>query len=360
MKLEFAQIQAITLGAVRVDADEHGISFHRFTEAQKELYKNRWLPFYMRTLSPSGVRIRFRTDSETLQLIVGVSEATDRSYFAFDIFVNGEKCGALDNFSNVELPLDYTKVPFQSGDFSKKFYLGSGEKEVCIYFPWSVKVSLKALEIDEGAYVEPVKPGKKLLCFGDSITQGYDALYPSNKYISKLADALDAEEFNKAVGGDFFFPELVSEKEHIAPDYITVAYGTNDWSSCRKEASESSCKAFFRNLNKHYPKARIFVITPIWRKDHTEPKDFGKFEEVEQMILRIAGGYNNVTVISGYHFVDHDERLFADLRLHPNDEGFKQYFQNLLAQIHVSYPETSSSFRLKTKIRDAKTVLNKT
>ena len=28
----------------------------------------------------------------------------------------------------------------------------------------------------------------KLLCFGDSITQGYDALHPSNRYAAQLAD----------------------------------------------------------------------------------------------------------------------------------------------------------------------------
>ena len=31
----------------------------------------------------------------------------------------------------------------------------------------------------------------------------------------------------------------------------------------------------------------------------------------------------------GIDFVEHDEKFYADLHLHPNEEGFKQYFKNL-------------------------------
>ena len=333
MRLDSSKIKSITLGAVRVEENENGISFHRFTEEQEKKYYDRWSEYYLRALAPSGVRLRFRTDSQKLLLKADLSNATGRSYFAFDVFVNGKKLDTLDNFSNEVLPVDYPSHPFSHGVYSKLFSLGAGQKEVCIYFPWSVQVSLMALELDDGAYLEPVKPSKKLLCYGDSITQGYDALYPSNKYISKLADFLDAEENNKAVGGDVFFPELLSEKENLEPDYITVAYGTNDWSSNTKEAFVRNCGEFFCRLNQNYPNAKIFVITPIWRKDHTEHRDFGKFEEVESVIISTAASYKNVTVFSGFDFINHDEKLYGDLRLHPNDAGFAQYFQSLLQKI---------------------------
>jgi len=31
-----------------------------------------------------------------------------------------------------------------------------------------------------------------------------------------------------------------------------------------------------------------------------------------------------------------EEKYFADLRLHPNDEGFKYYFENLYSEIEES------------------------
>ena len=76
------------------------------------------------------------------------------------------------------------------------------------------------------------KKPKTLTLFGDSITQGYDVLYPSSHYLLKCAATLNAQIYNKAIGGDIFRPELAQIKDSYEPDYIVVAYGTNDWNSC--------------------------------------------------------------------------------------------------------------------------------
>ena len=223
MKLNLTQIKDITLGAARVEERADGFNFFRFTAEQEELYKNRREEFYIKSFCTSGVRLRFRTDSRSLFLKTEVFRASTRNYFSFDLFINGQRVDSLNNFSNVELPKDYTQHPFPLGEFSKTFSLAEGEKEVEIYFPWSVKAIVKEIALDDGAGIIPVKPEKKLLCFGDSITHGYDALYPSNKYASQLADTLGAEEYNKAIGAEVFCSELAQTKEDFVPDLITVA-----------------------------------------------------------------------------------------------------------------------------------------
>ena len=333
MNLGLSNMKDITTGAVRIENSAKGISFYRFTEQQQEAYKNRSDDFYMKSFSASGVKMRFRTNSETLYLKVDVEKGSSRSYFSFDVYVNGEKIDVLKNFSDKKLPLDYTKIDLPLGEYSKNFNLGAGEKDVCIYFPWSVKVTLKELAIDDNSFVTPLNSNKKLLCFGDSITQGYDALYPSNKYTTQLANMLEADEYNKAIGGEIFFPKLPTMMESFEPDYITVAYGTNDWNVCKKEHFCNHCREFFDNLTSNYQHAKIIAITPIWRKDCTEQRDFESFESIEKNIKSIAQDYENVVVITGFDFVNHDENFFADLRLHPNDEGLKQYFKNLAKQI---------------------------
>lgn len=329
MNLNLSQIKQITLGAVRIEEHESGFNFYRFTKEQEELYKNRSAEFYMKSFATSGVRMHFRTNSETLFLRTDVIPGSSRSYFAFDVLVNGEKIDTLDNYSDLELPPDYTKISYPIGEFSKEFQLGEGEKEVCIYFPWSAKATLKTIALDDNSFIRPIKLSKKILCFGDSITQGYDSLSPSNKYISRVANMLNAEEFNKAIGGEVFFPELAATKEDFEPDYITVAYGTNDWGRGTREDFEKNCKEFFFNLHSNYPASQIFVITPIWRKDWNESMPFGKFEVVAPFIEREASRYENITVIRGFDLVPQDEKLFGDLRLHPNDKGFDFYFENL-------------------------------
>lgn len=333
MKLKLSQIEEITLGAVRIEKNENGFNFYRFTEEQEELYKNRCEEFYMKSFSTSGVCMRFRTNSETLFLRVDVIPGSSRSYFAFDVLVNGEKIDTLDNFSDLELPTDYTKISYPIGEFSKEFELGVGEKEVCIYFPWSAKTTLKEIALDDDAFIQPIKPSKKILCFGDSITQGYDSLYPSSKYISRIANMLDAEEFNKAIGGEVFFAELAATQEDFQPDYITVAYGTNNWDRRTREEFLCNYKKFFFNLHNNYPTTPIWVITPIWRKDMNEDRPFGKFEDVEKFIESQVLLYENMTLVRGFGLVPQNENLFGDLRLHPNDKGFDFYFENLAKQI---------------------------
>lgn len=333
MNLNLSQIRDITTGAVRIEEIDNGIHFYRFTKQQEELYKNRSDDFYKKTFATSGVQMRFRTNSQTLFLRTEITGGSSRTYFAFDVFINGVKIDTLDNFSDIDIPQNYTTLKLPHGEFSKKFNLGVGDKEVCIYFPWSVNAVVKELTLDDDSFIKSSKPNKRMLCFGDSITHGYDALYPCNKYITKLADVLNAEEYNKAIGGEIFFPELAATREDFEPDYITVAYGTNDWSKCTEEELIQNCKEFFYNLNNSYPNSKIFVITPIWRKDMNESRAFGKFKNVAEVIQNQATVFDNVSVINGFEFVPQDEKFFADLQLHPNDHGFEYYFENLSKHI---------------------------
>ena len=329
MKLSADQIRSVCMGASRVEETENGVRFLRFTKEQEELYKVTNADFYNKTFATAGIRLAFETDSPSLFLKVNVTPGSSRKYFSFDVSVNGEIIGHLDNFSGVSLPQAYTTVELPLGLFSKEFPLGEGNKQVCVYFPWSVSVELQELSLAESATIVPVKRNKKLLAFGDSITQGYDALRPSNRYVSRLADLLQAEEFNKGIGAERFFPALAQLRDDTEPDYITVAYGTNDW-SCIDEASfKENCDAFYGALSMNYPNAKIFAITPIWRKDYRIYKQFGLFEQVEADIREITSKYPNICCIRGFEFVPQDEAFFADLRLHPNDRGFRHYANNL-------------------------------
>ena len=332
MKLNLQQIESITLGAIRVTEEADGFHFYRFTREQEHLYVGRKADFDKKVPATTGVQLSFRTDSQELYLKIHVKLGANRTYFALDIFVDDKKVDSIANFENYEelSGMNYATMEFSPGDFGKHISLGKGEKNVRIDLPWSMQTVIEEMHLTDGATVEPVKPGKKLLAFGDSVTQGYDALYPSNKYISRLANYLGAEEYNKAVGGEVFFPELAATKEPFTPDYIVVAYGTNDWNLVKtKEQFLENCGGFFQNLTKNYPNTPVFAITPIWREDWEMERPTGMFHSVDGLIRDIAKNYENVTVVSGMDLIQHDVKCFADRRLHPNDEGFRQYFENL-------------------------------
>lgn len=333
MKLNLSQIKTITTGAVKITEEADGFHFHRFTEEQEELFRARRDDFYQKTFCTAGVQLRFRTDSRSLSLKAEFFHEAARQYFAMDIFVDGKYLDSVSNFENVELPVNYTGMELPAGEYEKNYVLQAGEKEIRIYMPWSVRTVIRELTLDDGASVIPVRPKYKLLCFGDSITHGYDLLHPSCRHAAQLADFLNAEEFNKAIGGDKFFPELAKTREDFLPDYIVVAFGTNDWDCCPREFTENCCRSFYKNISQTYPDAKIFAITPIWRADMDQQREFGAFSDVEKMIRSAVVDLENVTVIRGFDFVPHDVALYADLRLHPNDAGAAYYYKNLSSRI---------------------------
>lgn len=334
MQLTTEQLRAVTWGAVRVLPERGGTGFHRFTEAQEAFYLERSPnDFYPKCFATSGVRLAFRTDSRYLRLVATLERATSRKYAALEVFVNGTCAGCLDNYSGEDMSPDYTGKALPLDELCGSFDLGPGEKEVTVYLPWSLRTVLRSVELDDGAGLTPVQRQKKLLVFGDSISQGYDALRPSCTYTAQLANRLNAQELNKAIGGEHFIPGLAALQDDIEPDYIVIAYGTNDWSHRTvAELSESSA-TFYRTVSRLYPNARIFALAPIWREDYLDPSKACLFRQLPNILRVAANGLPNVTVVDCFDFVPQDVRLYADLRLHPSDVGFAHYAGKLAETI---------------------------
>ena len=329
MKLTLEQIREITTGAVWVKEDGEGVRFCRFTGEQLEAHAQRnrresmEIPLYM-YYTGAGIRLCMRTNSTTLFLravCVGRNPAIN-NYFSFDVFANGVPVGYMDCLDNDGIEDIHEKT----------FALGEGVKEVQIHLPHSVAMAVQEVRLDDGAFVEPVRPEKKLLCYGDSITQGYSAYRPSRTYPARVADALQAVCMNKGVGGDCVFAELVEAEETSAPDYITVAYGTND-TNYTVEDYAPVYRKFITTLSQKHPHARIFVISPIWRTDWEKPLLIGTHNDMENVIREQCADLHNVTFLCGWDLVPHDPDYLQDRRLHPNDEGFDHYAANLIAAI---------------------------
>lgn len=335
MKLNLEQIKKITKGVVCVEEKNNEFVFHRFTREQEYLYsmKNPIPDLYEMAISTAGVKLEFKTNSTQLFVTISAEFAITRSFFSLDVLVDGKPIGYLDNFSTIPWTNEGVEGTFPLGIFSKNFELGEGEKRVSIYLPYTIRMKLLEISLDDNSYIEAIQTEKKMISFGDSITHGYDGLRPSKRYAGRLAESLGVEEICKAVGGGTFFPELATLKDDFIPKYIIVAYGTNDWSHSTKECFVKDCNAFYKTISKSYPDTKIFAISPIWRKDCYLIKPTGLFSEAEKIIALATKELDNVTLISGLNLVPKDENYYGDLRLHPNDKGFEYYFENLSVQL---------------------------
>lgn len=333
--MDFEMLKNITTGAVSVTKENDGFHFHRFSEGEEAFYKVYNSDFYRKTFSTSGVKLELETDASELYINVDINRSSSRTYFAFDLYVDGKYSDSLKNFTEEdEKALIYPSKEYELGVFEKTFSLGDGKKTVKLVFPWSVEPVVKAIELKGATFVNPVKKSKKLLVYGDSITHGYDALYPSKSYAELMAEAFDAEIVNKAIGGEVFCPELSDFKADFVPDFITVAYGTNDWNHvATAEEFEKNCRGFIENLIKNYPGIKIFALTPIWRDVNGKDDKFCKFDELDGFMQKIYADYDAVTCISCRHFVPESSDYFADLTLHPNDKGFSHYAKGVVGEL---------------------------
>ena len=321
MVLNFEQLESITRGVVRMEEKDGWIHFFRFTKEQERYYAYH-ADFFKKTFSTSGVRFAFYTDSQSLAFDFQLTAASSRPYGWFDLYENGAMVRHF-GFENAELSAGHVALS-----------LSAGEKLVELYFPWSRCAELRNVTLDDGATLTPSYRPQKLLAFGDSITQGYDAIYPSQSYVCRLARMLDAEVIDKGIGGDIFCPDLLETADPVSPDVITVAYGTNDWGKRTAEEYRENCRLFYTRLSALYPDAKIFAVTPLWRADAGKVTKFGAPAwELHDTIAACAEGLPNVTVIRGWNFVPHVKEFFADFYLHPNDAGFAAYAEGLYSQM---------------------------
>lgn len=325
MKLNTEQIKSITTGATKVEFKNGRYCFSRFSDAEAKIINHPYVS------SPAGIQLKFRTDGHMLKLKVYTEKSIEiRSYFSFDIFVDNVLAGTIQNLSDEECIGDYANTNYPLGSFSKEFELKDGDKEINMLLPHSITAYIEEIEIVDATYIIPIKKEKTILFYGDSITQGFDSLHPSKTYASRLAKALDADIINKAVGGTVFTPELAALPCETKPNYIVVAYGTNDWNSVDLETFKKNAKGFLEGIEKNYSGTPTFVITPLWRPDWREVKKCGEFFNVENTIKEIFGSRENITVIPGFELIPHDKSIFGDLILHPNEKGFEHYANNLI------------------------------
>ena len=330
MKLNFEQMTKITQGAVDIQEKDGVFNFFRFYEEEANATNTAI------ARCTAGIELNFKTDATGLQLAVDISCVdTPRSYFAVDVFSDGELIGSIQNIKDEDCINDYPNKEYEVGNYNGVFNFGNGDKNIRIALPHSAICKITDIELVDASYIEPIKKKKRIIAFGDSITQGYDALHPSKTYAMRLAESFDAELINKGIGGECFKREIAETARVIKTDYITVAYGINDFTVFTQEEFTENCKGFISVLAEKYKDTPIFVITPIWSTLRGVKYKFGEVSDVDRIISEVCVPFTNIKVIHGWDLVPHEEKYFGDLYLHPNDEGFKHYFKNLKKEIGI-------------------------
>ncbi len=296
---------------------ENGLRLHRLTERQIAHLDAASEAWGVRARCTAGVRLVVRTDAESVELVGRVLPGA-RSYAGIDVEVDGKSVAAHRLEAGPE-----TLALSLAGFEEKKI------REWDVTFPQSAILEIDALNVPEGTVVEPVdRPSHRLLCLGDSITQGMDALGPASAYPLQLARMLNADLLNQGVGGHIFDADALDPELPYHPNLVTIAYGTNDWGrELTVDEISKQVNAYLRVLLPSVEGADVVVVTPIWRKTGQEVRAGGNLTAFSRVIRDNASGLG-VRVVDGLGLVPHRPDLLPD-GTHPNDEGFLHYAINL-------------------------------
>jgi len=323
MKLDINELKDITFGVDRIEKINNEITFNRFTLNEENYYKENNINYLYKVYASSNIKLDFITDSTYIKIKLSFNKGSSRNFSFIDIYKDDVLFKHLGSLDSNTFILD------------EKIDIGDNLKKITIYFPWSSSTKLLNFEIDDNSIIEPVKKDSLILFYGDSITQGYDSLYPSLSYANRVASYFNLNSINKAIGGEVFNKDLIDSSFKYDAKYIVVAFGTNDFEKDKSlEEFKKRSYEFYKKLSDLYNDSLILALTPIYRCDYNVIKDNNiSFKDIENTIIENTKDIKNIRVIKCFDFIPENKSYFMDEYLHPNDNGFSHYSKALINEL---------------------------
>ena len=314
MTLSNTEILQYMSGYLRYEENDGYLSLSRFTEKQENLLKEEWSP---KEKASSSMFLEFLSDCSEISFDYRILPGSSQKFYGIDLLIDGMN----------------TVCKFEQTDNTENTFTAKieeqGKKKITVYFPNLARMEIKNLTVD--GTIEKVERELKYLALGDSITQGYCTKHPSLTYVNILTEKFNTKTINQAIGGDRFNKENLDENMDFQPDFITVAYGTNDWRTNADLYNNSF--EYFKRLKELYAQVPIFALLPIYRNTAECPVVNGITLEDARGIIGKAAEENGIIVINAKNFIPHHEDFFCDRVLHPSETGFIYYGHNLYEAI---------------------------
>ncbi len=288
-------------------------------------------PVWNLGLSPSGGRIRFRTDSTRVAIRVEYPSAPNMvNMHAFgqtgvDLYVDGVYR------STAVAPKD--AAPGKTVEHVFFADLPQQARDITLYLPLYKPANVLAIGLDEGAAITRPRRfanPKPLVYYGTSITQGGCASRPGMSYQAILGRKLNLDFVNLGFSGNGkgepVMANLVAELDASA-FVFDFSQNNPDLDSLR-----GVYEPFLRTVRAKHPKTPIVAITPIASANHNP-----KFEQFRQHIREVVTGHITrgdklLTLVEGYTLLGPDQLDGMVDGVHPNDLGF-QYMSDGLAPV---------------------------
>lgn len=355
-QVSFAAIkpeQATWVGALDFDMRPGGISPRRLP-AWTRPQVPQGLDVMLRM--PSGVRLRFETDSRSVAVSVLVTNmkmgAQPKRPVVFDLEVGDELLSRSTTEGNTIVYQATGDFEVQRGQPATLTFdqLEPGPKVCELWLPHNAFVELHSLTLDPGATLRAAPDDRPhWVHYGSSISHCMEALQPGHIWPAVAARRAGAALQNLGFGGQCHLDPFVARTiRDSGADLISVKVGINivNMDSMRERIFQPLLHGFLDTIREGRPDTPIVLISPIYcpsAEDHpgpTVPNADGKFgviggsEELRagsMSLSRIRELIREVIQSRGepaLHYLDglelFGEADVADLpdALHPNPQGY--------------------------------------
>jgi lysophospholipase L1-like esterase len=286
--------------------------------------------------SPSGGRIRFRTNATAIAIRLeypnppGMANMHAFGQTGVDLYIDGVYRGTAIAARDA--------APGKTQEHTYFENQPRAEREVTLYLPLYMPVKVLAIGLDAEAKILPPSPlriAKPLVFYGTSITQGGCASRSGMSYQAILGRMLDADFVNLGFSGNGLGePELARAVASIDASYFVLDFAQNNKTV---ESLAENYAPFLETIRASHPDTPVLVITPIYSARESWSRD-ARLEGMRELIRqaaasRIAAGDRHLEIVEGTDLLGPSRGDGLVDGTHPNDLGFQWMAEGLAGRI---------------------------
>ena len=281
-----------------------------------------------------GARLRFCTDAEKINVKLNYSDKhlPVAARNSKGIYLIDGKFSSNWNFSSKT-----------NGKFDFDLQIpGHGLHMYEIIMPYAAPVDIIGIEVNAKAEFSKSqnRPEFRCIFYGDSVTQGFTADSIENTYPFLLSQKLNWQMINMGIAGRSSNPDDAKIISQIDADMLIVFIGVNDWQSGVKPSKyKNNLKTFVKKIRLIRNDLPIFLISPLWVPPSWKPQAAKhKLSDYRLQVFELVNelAASQIKYIDGAKLIDHNDKYFDQISVHPNTDGFKIMANRLFAHFHFN------------------------
>jgi len=267
------------------------------------------------TYAMPGARLRFRSNAPTVNVLVrynGLISRTDARNTIGAIYVNGTFVQTFQSPPPINTVAVAT-LTIVNGSSVDRLYE--------IVLPYADGVEFGGVNVDLPYVVTAAaaRTGSLMVCYGDSITEGFTSTDVRVCYPFLLANLKNFRCINMGYGSLQATASHGTDIANLSPDLITVMIGTNEFLNQVAVATyQANLTAFLTNIHNINPTVPIYLTAPLLNTN-SRAIPLSSYQAVPGAV-RTALGYAQIVGVNPTTLLPTSAGLNAD-GTHPNDSG---------------------------------------